>query len=102
VLFRSEWSFPVWPWMVSGFIVLFSLIKPECLGPLNKLLLRVSGPLGRVNSVIVLALIYFIFVCPMGFLMRLLRKDPISREFDPASQTYRSESESSSSMEMPF
>jgi ABC-type uncharacterized transport system permease subunit len=45
-------------------------------------------PMGFVASYVVLALVYFLVVTPIGLVMRLLGRDPLSRTFDPRAQTY--------------
>jgi hypothetical protein len=45
-------------------------------------------PVGFVASYLVLAVVYFLVVTPIGLLMRLLGKDPLSRTFDPGRQSY--------------
>lgn len=97
-----SFSFPMWPWMVSGIIALLAIVYPICLAPVHWLLLRIAVPLGRFNSVLILSLVYFVLVCPMGLMMRLFRRDPIQRGFDEKAKTYRKESEPSSSLEVPF
>ena len=97
-----ELGYPVWPWIVSGILILLALLFPSCLAPIHWLLLRIAGPLGRFNSVVILSLVYFVLVCPMGLLMRLFGRDPIHRRFDKKLKTYRKESEPSTSLEVPF
>jgi hypothetical protein len=45
-------------------------------------------PVGFVVSYIVLALVYFLVLTPIGLFMRLLGHDPLSRKFDPAAKSY--------------
>jgi ABC-type uncharacterized transport system permease subunit len=45
-------------------------------------------PVGFVASYVVLALVYFLVVTPIGLVMRLLGRDPLSRTFDPRAQSY--------------
>ena len=45
-------------------------------------------PVGFVASYIVLAAVYFLVVTPMGLVMRLLGRDPLSRAFDPGAKSY--------------
>jgi hypothetical protein len=45
-------------------------------------------PVGFVVSYVVLALVYFIVLTPIGLVMRLLGHDPLLRTFDPAAKSY--------------
>jgi ABC-type uncharacterized transport system permease subunit len=45
-------------------------------------------PVGFVASYVVLALVYFLVLTPIGLAMRLLGRDPLSRAFDPGAQSY--------------
>jgi hypothetical protein len=45
-------------------------------------------PVGFVASYVVLALVYFLVVTPIGLVMRLLGRDSLSRTFDPKAQSY--------------
>ena len=48
----------------------------------------VTMPIGMVVSIILLAIVYFLVVTPIGVLVRLFSHDPMMRRFDPAAQTY--------------
>ncbi len=45
-------------------------------------------PVGFVISHIVLALLYFLALTPIGLTMRLLGRDPLSRKFEPGAESY--------------
>jgi hypothetical protein len=45
-------------------------------------------PVGFVVSRVVLALVYYLALTPIGLTMRLFRYDPLSRRFDPKAQSY--------------
>ena len=45
--------------------------------------------LGWINTRIILGLVYYGLVTPMGVMMRLLGRDPMRRRFEPAANTYR-------------
>lgn len=98
----AEYSLPVWPWVSGAGLGVIAFLHPTVLSPLRRGFIRVGEPLGRFNSVFLLSLVYFVLICPMGFLMRLLGKDPIHRSFDSRASSYRKQSESSTSLELPF
>lgn len=92
----------VWPWIAGAGILTVAVVFPVGLTPVYRLLMWVAVPLGRFNSVLLLGMVYFVMVVPMGFIMRLIGKDPIPKKFDPSAQTYRRESAESTSLEVPF
>jgi fatty acid desaturase len=47
-----------------------------------------AWPIGFVVSHVVLALVYYLVVTPVGLLMRLVGYDPMKRRFDPAASSY--------------
>jgi hypothetical protein len=47
-----------------------------------------TRPIGIVVSYIVLALVYYLALTPIGLTMRLLRHDPLSRKFEPDAESY--------------
>lgn len=92
----------VWPWIAGAGTLTVAVAFPVGLNPVYRLLMWVAVPLGRFNSVLLLGMVYFVMVVPMGFIMRLIGKDPIPKKFDPSAQTYRRESAESTSLEVPF
>ena len=45
-------------------------------------------PIGIAVSHVVLALVYYLALTPIGLTMRMLRHDPLARGFDPSAQSY--------------
>ena len=91
-----------WPWIVGGGVLLVALVFPVALRPVYRFLMWIAVPLGRFNSFLLLSLVYFIMVVPMGLLMKLFGKDPIPKKFDPSAPTYRRKSSEPTSLEVPF
>jgi hypothetical protein len=48
----------------------------------------VTYPFGFVVSYVVLAVVYFLALTPIGLTMRLFGHDPLSRKFEPGSASY--------------
>jgi len=92
----------MWPWVVGGGVLLVALAIPLALRPVYRFLMWVAVPLGRFNSLVLLSLVYFIMVVPMGLLMKLFGKDPIPKKFDQSAPTYRRKSSEPTSLEVPF
>lgn len=102
-LFGRPW--PTWPFVLAFAFVAFALAWPRALAPVQRGWLKVGHALGWLNSRIVLSLLFFVAVLPLGLLMRALGKDPIARKRDPDAASYRiasAASEDPKSMEKPF
>jgi len=77
-----------WALVLAATFFAIALIRPALLGPLNRLWLRLGLLLQRIVSPVVLGLVYFTTVTPIGLLMRLLGKNPLGLGFDPDAKTY--------------
>jgi hypothetical protein len=63
----------------SFLLLLFGLVLPAALAPVQRGLLRVGHALGWVNTRVLLGVIYYLFVTPIGFIMRSTGKIAIRR-----------------------
>ncbi len=80
-----------------------TLLAPQLLNPLYKIWMKVAGILGFINTRILLSLVYFLFISPLGFFMKVFSKDPLDRKIDSTVRTYRVfPSQERSKMESPF
>ena len=61
--------------IVAGVFLAVTLVAPALLGPLNKLWLRFGLLLHRVVSPLVLGIMFYAVVTPMGWIMRVCGKD---------------------------
>jgi len=97
-------AYPLWPWIMATMVIFWSLSHPESLGQAQKGWLRVGVLLGRVNAFILLSVVFFGIVMPIGWVMRILGHDAIGITFDKGALTYRRNSEvrNKSHMEKPY
>lgn len=100
----AEIPWPRWPWIGSGVFVVLALVYPLALKPLNWLWLKIGHALGWINTRIILGLVFFVIILPIGLLMRMLRKDPMARKRDASASSYRVQSQRSprEQLERPF
>jgi hypothetical protein len=70
---------PVWPWVLAALFVVPALGFPKALGPVHRVWMRIGHALGWVNTRILLTLVFYLIVTPMGVAMRALGKDPLAR-----------------------
>jgi hypothetical protein len=78
----------VWALAVGAAFLAVALAFPRVLAPLNRLWLRFGLLLHRIVSPLVLGIMFFLVVTPMGLLMRALGKDLLRLKFDERSSSY--------------
>jgi hypothetical protein len=73
---------------VGGVSALFSLAWPQGNRPLFVALSVVAFPIGFVVSHIVLAVLFFVILTPVGLALRLLGRDLLDRSFEKDKKSY--------------
>lgn len=63
------------------------LIRPALIKPLFTLAIMMAMPIGLVLTMVLLGLLYFVLFTPVGWLFRLIRRDPLRLQ-KPASASY--------------
>ena len=71
----------------AGVCALYYLIEPLRV-PVYRLWMLLVFPIGGTVSHLVLALIYFLLITPIGVIMRLFGRDPMHRRWQPEATTY--------------
>jgi len=77
----------VWVWSGGGLLAVLGVISPPVIRPLYVALMRLTFPIGWCVSHVVLAIMYFLLLTPIGFLVRRFH-DPMERRFEPAADSY--------------
>lgn len=82
-------EFPRW-WSLAVSAVFLGLawLAPHLLTPLNTAWLKFGGLLHRITNPIIMGLVFFTVVVPMGLVFRLIGKDLLARSFDDAADSY--------------
>jgi 4-amino-4-deoxy-L-arabinose transferase-like glycosyltransferase len=60
---------------------LFALAAPKLLEPLEAAWMAFAQVLGAINTRIIMGLLYFIFIIPMGLIFRLVGRDELKRRW---------------------
>ncbi len=96
-------AFPLWPW-AAAILIAPALAFPSVLRGPWFLWTKLGLVLGWINQRIVLTLIFYVIVMPIGLVMRLFGRDPMARGFEPDRGSYRVESRKApaASMDRPF
>lgn len=79
----------LWPWIIGGVLVVLALIFPLGLAPVYKYWMKFSHVLGWINTRIILGIIFYLFITPIGLMIRLFTRDPMARKLDRSATSYR-------------
>ncbi len=79
----------VWLVVLGVSLVLLGLLLPGALGPVYRVWMRVGHVLGWINTRIILGVIFYGLITPMGLIMRMLGKDSMRRVLIREAHSYR-------------
>jgi hypothetical protein len=79
-----------WPIWAGAAAVFFSLawLWPRLLSPLNRLWFWFGLALHKVVNPVVMGVLFYAVIMPVGLLMRLTGKRPLDLEFEPERSSY--------------
>lgn len=80
---------PWWSWLVGSLAVVLAGIAPSILRPVYRGWMVIGRALGWANTKLILGILYFFILCPLGLIIRLIRRDPLARSFIRDLETYR-------------
>lgn len=63
---------------LGGLLILAGLILPGRLGPVHRAWMGLAHAISKVTTPIVLGVIYFVVLAPVGVMMRLFGRNPIA------------------------
>jgi hypothetical protein len=72
----------IWSFVISVIFLILGLLNSKLLSPLNKIWFKFGLFLGKLVSPIVLALIFFLVITPIGYILKLFKKDVLSLSFN--------------------
>ncbi len=77
-----------WVIIGAGVFGTVALILPGVLLPFNRLWGVFAGRLGRVVNFVLLGMFFYLFLLPVGLIIRLSGRDPMHRDLDPKAKSY--------------
>lgn len=77
-----------WALPIAAAFALFAALWPKRLASLNKLWLRLGLLLSAIVSPVILALLFYTTIFPIGLIMRFFGKDPLRLKRDRAGGSY--------------
>ncbi len=72
----------LWSLIIALIFLVLGLINSKILTPLNKLWFKFGLLLGKILSPIIMGIIFFLVVTPIGFIMRIIGKDLLNLRFN--------------------
>ena len=92
----------LWSLIISIVFLFLGLINSKILNPLNNLWFKFGIFLGKIISPLVMGIIFFLVVTPIGLLMRLLNKDLLNLRFNNNGSYWIEKTEPKSKMKNQF
>ena len=71
----------VWSLIISLIFLILGILNSKILTPLNLAWIKLGEILGRFIAPVVMAVIYFLIVTPIGLFMRIIGKDLLNIKF---------------------
>ena len=68
----------IWSLIISVIFIILGLLNSKILTPLNKLWFKFGIFLGKIVSPLIMGVIFFFVVTPIGLIMRMLGKDVLN------------------------
>ena len=92
----------IWSLILSLVFLILGLLNSKILYPLNKIWFKFGLLLGRIVSPLVMVIIFFLVVTPIGLLMRILNKDLLNLNFNKSKSYWIEKNEQKSKMKNQF
>jgi hypothetical protein len=88
LLWRQQ-SPRLWAVALAVALVLPGLVAPRILTPAYRAWMKLAEALAWINTRLVLGVVFYGVVTPIGVVMRLAGHDPMRRRFDQTGESYR-------------
>ena len=79
----------LWALIVGGLLLLLGTVVPAWLAPIHRGWMWIGHILGWINTRIILGVIFYGLITPIGIVFRMLGKDTMRQTFSDTSPTYR-------------
>ena len=95
-------SYRLWSMVISLIFLILGLINSKVLTPLNILWFKFGLLLGKIVSPLVMGLIFFCVVTPIGILMKIFKKDLLNLKYSNKDSYWVDKTEPNSKMRNQF
>jgi saxitoxin biosynthesis operon SxtJ-like protein len=79
----------LWSLALGGMLIALGLVMPRSLKQIHFVWMKIGHVLGTINTRIILGIIYYGLITPMGMIMRFMGKDSMRRVLIHDATTYR-------------
>ena len=100
--FVSFSTFKIWPLLISIIFLILGLMNSKILSPLNKIWFKFGILLGSIVSPIVMSIIFFVIITPIGIIMKMLGKDLLNKKYNKQNSYWIIKDNSKNSMKQQF
>ena len=83
-----EGSIRIWSVIISIVFLILGLLNSKFLTPLNLLWFKFGMILGAIVSPIVMGIVFFLVVTPIGLLLSIMGKDVLNKKYNKKKETY--------------
>jgi hypothetical protein len=94
-------SFPMWAFAIAGVFLLLGVVVPEALRGFHGFWMKLGHQLGAIQSRVLLTIVFFFVVTPLGLLLRIARKVP-AIDRDATSYRIPSVARAKQALEKPY
>ena len=77
-----------WFAAAAAIMLAIALVRPALLAPLNRLWTKLALLISKVMNPVIMGILFFLVVAPIGLVMRAFGKRPLALAFDPAAKSY--------------
>ena len=98
----NEESIRIWSLVISLIFLFMGLMNSKLLTPLNKIWFKFGLFLGKIVSPLVMGIVFFLVVTPIGLIMKALNKDLLNLKFNKKESYWIEKNEPKSKMKNQF
>ena len=84
----KEEPFRIWSIVIAIIFLILGLMNSKLLTPLNKLWFKFGLFLGSIVSPIIMGIVFFLVITPIGFVMKIMGKDLLNKKKDNDKKSY--------------
>ena len=92
----------IWSLIISFIFLTLGLLNSSLLTPLNKIWFKFGLFLGKIVSPIVMGVVFFFVVTPIGLLMRIFKKDLLNLKYNNRNSYWIKKTDLKSKMKNQF
>jgi hypothetical protein len=100
--FVSFTTVKIWSLIISIIFLVLGMMNSKILSPLNLIWFKFGILLGSIVSPIVMSIIFFVVITPIGIIMRMLGKDLLNKKYNKKKSYWIIKDNSKSSMKQQF